>query len=94
MLRILTKWAMRTVAVLAAGFALVYLGDWGMYTLRGAPRGMVTVHRMLVVPLKGGKQEIVDQGNEAQACSASLFAQNGLDACWNLRRHPNQSQTF
>lgn len=90
----LSKWAVRTVAVLAAAFALVYLGDWGMYTLRGAPRSTVMVHRMLVVPLKGGKQEIVDQGSEAQGCSVSLFAQSGLAACWNLRRNPNQSQTF
>jgi len=94
MLRKLTQWAVRAVAVLVACFALLYLGDWAVYALRGSPRSTVTVHRMAVVPLKGNKKEFVDQGSAVQACSASLFAQSGLNACWELRRNPNQSETF
>jgi hypothetical protein len=94
MLRLLMRWTVRAVAVALAAFALLYLGDWAVYALRRSPHSTVTVHRMAVVPLKGNKQEFVDQGSEAQACSVSLFAQDGLDACWKLRRNPNQSETF
>ena len=94
MLLWLARWAVRAVALLAGAFALLYLGDWAVYALRGAPRSTVTVHRMAVVPLKGGKQEFVDQGSDAQACSVSLFAQSGLIACWELRRNPNQTESF
>ena len=75
---------------LVAAFVLVYGGDWAVYQLRGAPTGKVTVNHYVTVPLKGNKQEFDYQGSSDEACSVSLFAQNGRDACWQLRRHTNQ----
>lgn len=94
MMRRLAGWGARAMVTLAVGFAVLYLGDWGTFMLRGAPHSTVTVHRTLVVPLKGNKQEYDDQGSFALPCSVSLFAQGGLDACWKLRRNPNQNLTF
>lgn len=94
MLRRIATWLGRTVALVAVAFALLYLGDWATYAARGKPRGAVTVEQTLVVPLKGNKQEFVDQGSAAQPCAKALFGQDGLSACWRLRRNPQQVTTF
>lgn len=93
LMRIL-KWAVRGVLALVAALALLYLGDWAVFAVRGAPRGMVTVERTGVVPLKGNKQEFVDEGATQQACAKALFGQNGLDPCWQLKRKPEQQVTY
>lgn len=90
MLRLTGRWLVRIVAVLVAGFVLVYVGDWAVYKLRGSPQTKVTVSRYLVVPLKGNKQEYDYQGTLDVPCSQSLFPQGDLDACWRLRKNPNQ----
>lgn len=82
------------VFLLVAAFVAVYLGDWALYRLRGAPQSAVTVNRTLAVPLKGNKQEFDLLGSVSQPCSQSLFAQSGLTPCWQLRRHPNQVTTM
>lgn len=88
------KWAVRgALAVVAAG-ALLYVGDWAVFAARGGPQGAVTVQRVMVVPLKGNKQEYVDEGSADQACAQALFGQGGLDACWRLRRTPRQVVTY
>jgi hypothetical protein len=83
------RWLLRVVAVLAVMFLAVYVGDWAVYRLRGAPQSKVTVNRYFPIPLKGNKTEFDYLGTQDQPCSVSLFAQGGLSACWRLRRNPN-----
>ncbi|HKD61481.1 MAG TPA: hypothetical protein VKB47_13550 [Terracidiphilus sp.] len=85
------KWVQRIVVVLIAAFAVLYLGDWAVYTLRGSPQGSVTVNRTLSVPLKGNKTEFDYLGSSQVPCSMSLFSQGGESPCWQLRRNQNQN---
>jgi hypothetical protein len=85
------KWVQRIVVVLIAAFAVLYLGDWAFYTLRGSPQGSVTVNRTLSVPLKGNKTEFDYLGSSQVPCSMSLFSQGGESPCWQLRRNQNQN---
>lgn len=84
------RWLLRILVVLAAGFVVVYGGDWAIFKLRGSPRSQVTINRYVTIPLKGNKQEFDFVGSSDVPCSVSLFAQAGQSPCWQLRRHPNQ----
>jgi hypothetical protein len=90
-LRILGRWTLRVVVALTAALVVVYLGDWMVYKLRGSPRSAVTVHRTMLIPLKGNKQEYDDMGTFDVPCSRSLFPQGGQDPCWEVRRNTNQT---
>ena len=85
------KWARRIIIGLIAAFALLYLGDWTVYQLRGSPQGTVTVTRTLAVPLKNHKTEYDYLGTSDEPCSVSIFSQGGETPCWQLRRNHNQS---
>jgi hypothetical protein len=87
-------WFFRGVVLLAAGFAVVYIGDLVVYHLRGAPQSKVTVNRYVSIPEKGRKTEFDFQGTLDVPCSVSLFAQGGESPCWQLRRNPNQGLTM
>jgi len=89
LLRFLVIWFFRVLAVLAAGFVIVYGVDWAVYQLRGAPQSKVTVNRYVTIPQKGRKSEFDYLGTLDQPCSVSLFSQGGLSPCWQLRRNPN-----
>lgn len=89
-LRIVGRWLMRTVLVLAIAFAAIYIGDCATFRLRGSPTSTVTVHQYASVPLKNNKQEFDDIGISDLPCSISLFAQNGESPCWQLRKHTIQ----
>lgn len=84
------KWTRRVVVTIVAAFIALYLGDMAVYNLRGSPQGHVHVNQTIVVPLKGNKQEYDYQGTLDVPCSQSLFPQGDLDACWRLRKNPNQ----
>jgi hypothetical protein len=88
---VIWKWVQRIVVVLIAALAVLYLGDWAVYTLRGSPQGSVTVSRTLSVPLKGNKTEFDYLGTIQVPCSVSLFSQGGESPCWQLRRDQNQN---
>jgi hypothetical protein len=94
MLGLIGKWMARCAAVVLVAAALLYMGDWAVFVARSSPRGTVSVQRVLVVPLKGNKQEYVGEGSVAQPCAQALFGQGGLDPCWQLRRHPRQEVTY
>jgi hypothetical protein len=85
------KWLIRILLIAVASFIAVYAGDWLVFKLRGSPQSKVTVNHYLTVPLKGNKSEIDYLGSADVACSLSLFPQDGLSACWQLRRNPNQN---
>lgn len=91
MLRLLRRWLLRAVVVLAVGFVAVYLGDWAVFKFRGSPLSKVTVNRYLTIPLKGNKQEFDYLGTMDVPCSVSLFPQAGQDPCWQLRRNASQT---
>ena len=57
MLRWLFRWLVKIVAALAVLFAVVYVGDWAVYRLRGSPQSKVTVNRFVSIPEKGRKTE-------------------------------------
>lgn len=94
MLHLIAVWTARGVAILLAAVALLYVGDWAVFLVRQSPRGTVTVQRVLVVPLKGNKQEYVNEGSTTQSCARALFGQDGMDPCWRLRQNPRQQTTF
>jgi hypothetical protein len=88
------RWLFRVMVVAAALFLAVYLGDWAVYRLRGAPQSKVTVNRYIPIPLKGNKTEFDYLGTQDQSCSVALFSQGGLSPCWKLRRNPNPGLTM
>ncbi|MGA8087791.1 MAG: hypothetical protein WCA10_10815 [Terracidiphilus sp.] len=87
----MVKWLRRIVVALAAVFVVLYCGDWAVYKMRGSPQGSVTVRRYLTVPLKGNKSEFDYLGSSAVPCSVSIFAQDGKNPCWQLRRNKEQN---
>lgn len=89
MIRLVGKWLLRAVGGLVVLFALVYVGDWAVYQLRGAPQSKVTVNRYVPIPLKGRKTEFDYLGTVDQPCAVALFTQGGESPCWQLRKNPN-----
>ena len=89
MMRLLLRWLLRVMVVLAVAFVVLYAGDWSVYKLRGSPQGKVTVNRYVTIPLKGNRQEFDYLGTLDAPCSHSIFSQAGLATCWQLRRNPN-----
>ena len=88
----IVRWiALGLLAVLAAG-ALVYLGDYVTFLLRGQPLDQVTVTRYMAAPMKGDKTEYYYEGSGPMACAKALFPQCGWTPCWYLRRHPLASE--
>lgn len=83
---------LRGVLALAALGAFTYVADWIAYRLEGSPQSSVTVNRTLEVPLKNNKEEYDYVGTFDEPCSVSLFPQEGLTPCWQLRRNPNQNE--
>jgi hypothetical protein len=75
------------LGILGAG-ALVYLGDYATFLLRGEPLDQLTVTRYMAAPLKGDKTAYYFEGTGPMSCSKSVFPQSGWSPCWYLRRHP------
>ena len=87
--KLIAIWLGRVVLGVLALAALIYVGDYAQFLLRGHPQGHVNVTRYMTVPLKGTyKTEYFFEGSGPIACSGSLFPQDGLSPCWYLRRHP------
>lgn len=81
---------LRAVEVLAVLAVLVYTGDFLQLKLRiprGNAFGAVTVHQMLVTPLKGQKEEYDFVGDLPVTCTHSLFPQAQKEPCWWVARH-------
>ena len=91
MLRKIGQWLFRVALALAVGFVATYAVDSIAFKLEGSPQSTVTVNRTLVVPLKNNKEEYDYVGTFDEPCSISLFPQNGLSPCWQLRRNTNQN---
>jgi hypothetical protein len=82
------RWiALTLLGVLAVG-ALIFVGDYVIFFVRGKPLDTVNVTRYMAAPLKGNKTEFYYEGSGPLSCSRSLFPQSGWQPCWYLRRHP------
>ena len=66
---------------------LAWPADWAIWRLRSAPMAQVDVTRLVVAPLKGGKEEYYPDGTTTVDCSQSLFPESGQGACWYVRQH-------
>ncbi len=80
----------RTLVGLLLAAVLMYLGDWGIWRVRGGMgggMGTAQVSRFVVAPLKGNKEEYYFDGTATVDCSKSLFPQAGSGACWWIERH-------
>ena len=86
-LRILLRWLGRIAFVALALAALIYVGDFAIFTLRGKPIDQIVVNRYLETPEKGNKTEYFFEGTGPMPCARALFAQAGASPCWYLRRH-------
>jgi len=74
-------------------FGMLYVGDWLVLRFRvarGRAFGTVEVHQFLATSLKGNKTEYDLVGTFQEACSRSIFPQQGKPACWWLERHNAQ----
>jgi hypothetical protein len=79
--------------VLVALLGVLYVGDWLVLRwrlARGTAFGSVEVHQFLATSLKGSKTEYDLVGSFQEACSRSIFPQQGKPACWWLQRHSSQ----
>lgn len=75
---------------LLVALAVLYVGDWGVWRARvamGGGMGSVTVNTIIVIPLKGNKEEYDEGGVATVPCSRSIFPQAGSGACWWLQRN-------
>jgi len=79
--------------VLVVLLGVLYVGDWLVLrwrVARGTAFGSVEVHQFLATSLKGSKTEYDLVGSFQEACSRSIFPQQGKPACWWLERHSSQ----
>lgn len=85
----LLRWSFRVIAALVVLFALIYVGDWAVYRLRGSPQSTVRVNRFVSIPQKARKTEFDFLGTLDAPCAVALFSQGDESPCWRLRRNPN-----
>lgn len=85
------KWR-RTLMLVLAGLAVLYLGDWITLLVRtgGGASSSVQVQQFLKTPLKGQKEEFDYLGTVTQPCVPSLFPHESEMPCWWLERHKVQ----
>lgn len=89
-MKVLKKYLAWSAAVLALSFAVLYVGDWIVFSYRnrqGAAVGSIEVDQFLATPLKGSKTEYDMTGSYQQQCVRSIFPHGGQPACWWVQRH-------
>ncbi len=84
----LRRTALNLALTLILAPTFLYLGDDALWSIRGQPISTVHVTRIVVAPLKGGREEYYPDGSADLLCSQSLFRQAGSGPCWRLRRNP------
>jgi hypothetical protein len=86
--QLILRWLGLTVLAILGSAALIYVGDYAIFLVRGQPLDQVTVTRYMAAPLKGNKTEFYYEGTGPISCAKALFPQNGSNPCWYVRRHP------
>ncbi|MGB6974324.1 MAG: hypothetical protein WBD67_06545 [Terracidiphilus sp.] len=84
------RWLRRILIAAATLFIALYFGDWAVYRMRGSPTQGVNVNQFVNIPLKGSKTEYDYLGDSNLRCAVSLFPQDGLNPCWQVRRSAKQ----
>ncbi len=73
---------------------LAFIVDFGVFRLRVItnrdPYGSVVVSHYLAVPQKNGKTQFIFDPPISETCVNALFPHGGMQACWYLRRNPEQ----
>lgn len=82
------RWIALTLLGILAVAALIFVGDYAIFLVRGQPLDQVIVTRYMAAPLKGNKTEYYYEGSGPLSCAKALFPQNGWQPCWYLRKHP------
>lgn len=93
-LHILLRTLRQAAIAAVAAAALLYLGDFAIFQLRGKPHDQVVVSRYMAAPLKGNKTEYYFEGTGPEDCAIALFPQSGWKPCWYLRRHPVYAESL
>ena len=82
------------ILILLTAAALLWIADFTIFHMRVAlnrsPYGSVQVDHYYAVAQKNGKTQFIFDPPGPQACVNALFPHAGLQACWYLRRHPEQ----
>ncbi len=86
--RMILRWLGRIALGIGVALAVVYVGDFVVFSMRGKPMDQVMVSRYMAAPLKGHKTAYYFESSGPEPCTRSLFPQAGRSACWKLRRHP------
>jgi len=83
-----------TVVFVLATALLTYGVDLGLFRCRVVanrnPYGSVIVSRSYAVLQKNGKTQFIFDPPAPETCVNALFPHSGMQACWYLRRHPEQ----
>lgn len=88
------RWLMRGVLGLVAFAGLSYVVDYLAYRAMGSPKSQYLVSHFVSAPLKNNKEEIDFTGKDEEACSLTIYPQDGLTPCWYLKRHTNEVSSY
>lgn len=86
--QMILRWLAFTVLGILAAAALLFVGDFVVFLLRGKPHDQITVTGYMAAPLKGDNTEFYYEGTGPMPCAKAIFPQNGWQPCWYVRRHP------
>jgi hypothetical protein len=85
---------LRIILAVLGGLAALYVGDdlSVRYRIPGSrqPFGTVTIRRFDAISEKNNRTEYIYEDPVAVTCVRSLFPHLGFQACWYLRRHPEE----
>ena len=86
MLRSLLNALLALLAILTVAWIVDDL-LWHHRLAEGQGTATVTVNRMVVAPLKGGREEYFPDGTYDLTCTQSLFPHTPEGPCWWVERH-------
>ncbi len=81
------NWIQRILVLLVAVPAVLYLIDYAVVRLRGAPTADVTIKQYYAIPQKGNKVQYAPADSAVEECVQSLFPHAGDRPCWYVNRH-------
>src|SRR5580704_11475855 len=87
-----TPIAKSTLIAVAATLVIAYLADYAWVRIRmrkptaNDPFQAMTIRRIMEIPHKDGRDEIILEDPQTQTCVHSLFPQQGYSPCWYVAR--------
>ena len=86
---VILRWTGRILLGIFLALAVIYLGDYAVFLLRGSPMDAIQGSRYLAAPIKGDNTALYSEGDDPLPCAKALFPRAGYSPCWKLRRHPS-----